>query len=173
MRKYLDGLYNGALALAGIFLVGVFSVMVTEAVLRFFGSYLSGASELVGWFCAAAGFLALPATFKRGDMVRVGIVVDALPPSLRKPMLIACLLLGLVFVGYMTFAVTSYVASDWRSEELTQGMIEIQAWIPQMSFVLGAILLWIAMFDELVEVLRTPGGHLRAEREMSTEDVSI
>lgn len=173
MHKCLDGLYDGALALAAVFLVGIFVVMITEAVLRFFGSYITGASELVGWFCAAAGFLALPATFKRGDMVRVGVVVDALPSSFRKPMLVACLLLGLVFIGYMNYAVGNYVLSDWRSEELTQGMIEIQAWIPQVSFVFGAALLWIAMFDELVQVLRTPSGRLRAEREMSTEDVSM
>ena len=94
MRKFLDRLYSGSLGLAGVFLVGIFGVMIGEAVMRKMGSYIPGASELVGWFCAAAGFLALPATFKRGDMVRVGVVADALPPRIQAGDQIRCQQIG-------------------------------------------------------------------------------
>lgn len=171
MRKFLDRIYDGSLVLAGLFLVGIFAVMVGEAVLRKMGGYITGASELIGWFCAAAGFLALPATFKRGDMVRVGVLVDRLPARLRKPLLLACLLLALVFMVYMLMATVGYLWRGWRSEEMTQGMIEIEAWIPQASMVLGALLLLVAVVDELVLALRAPAGKLRAERPMSVDDV--
>lgn len=173
MRKLLDGIYGASLGLAAVFLVGIFAVMVGEAVLRYFGSYITGASELVAWFCAAAGFLALPATFKRGDMVRVGVVVDALPDRVRKPVLIACLVLAIVFVGYLLQAVGAYMWRDWRSEEMTQGMIEVATWIPQTSFVVGVLLLFVALLDELILALRAPAKTLHAERAMATDDVSI
>ena len=173
MRKLLDNVYAASLGLAAFFLVGIFAVMVSEAVLRTMGSYITGASELVAWFCAAAGFMALPATFKRGDMVRVGVVVDALPPTIRKPMLLACLALAAVFVGYLLKALVVYLWHGWRSEEVTQGMIEIATWIPQVSFLLGVTLLFIAIVDEFVVVARAPATSLQAERAMSTEDVSI
>jgi len=163
-RRFLDALYAGSLGLAGLFLVGIFGLMVGEAVFRTAGSYITGANELIGWFCAAAGFLALPATFKGGDMVRVSYVVDALPAPGRKAALLGCLLVALVFVGYMGLAVGAYLYEGWRSEELTQGMILIPVWIPQSSFLVGVALLWVAVLDELVCAWRTPGAALRAER---------
>lgn len=173
MRKLLDRLYDGGLFLAGAFLVAIFLVMIIESVLRKLGGYVPGASELIGWFCAAAGFLALPATFKRGDMVRVGVLVDVLPPALRKPMLMACLGLALVFTIYMLWAAGSYLFDGWRSDEMTQGMIEIAVWIPQSSFLVGVLLLLVAVFDEAVNALRTPAARLTAEKPMSVDDVSM
>lgn len=173
MRKLLDRLYDGGLFLAGVFLVAIFLVMVIESVLRKLGGYVPGASDLIGWFCAAAGFLALPATFKRGDMVRVGVLVDALPPALRKPLLMACLALALVFTTYMLWAVAFYLFDGWRSDEMTQGMIEIAVWIPQSSFLFGVLLLLVAVLDEAVLAWRTPGAQLTAEKPMSVDDVSM
>lgn len=173
MRKFLDGLYDGSLALAGVFLVGIFAVMVGEAFLRKMGGFIPGASELIGWFCAAAGFLALPATFKRGDMVRVGVLADKLAPAVRKPLLLACLGLAAVFTGYMLWAGSAYLWRSWRSEEMTQGMLEIASWIPQSSLVLGALLLLVAVIDELVTALRAPAETLKAERPMSMDDAAV
>lgn len=170
LRRSLDILYAGALGLAGLFLVGIFALMIGESVFRTAGSYITGANELIGWFSAAAGFLALPATFKAGDMVRVSYVVDALPAHARKAVLMACLAVALVFVGYMGLAVGGYLWDGWRSEELTQGMILIPVWIPQTSFLLGVVLLWLAVLDELVCAWRTPGAALRAERSSTSQE---
>lgn len=173
MRKALDWLYEASLGLAGLFLVGIFLVMVGEAVLRKSGSYITGASDLIGWFCAAAGFLALPATFKRGDMVRVGMLVDALPAGVRKPMLVGSLLLGVVFTAYMLQAAAGYMWRGWLSGETTQGMIEIAAWIPKTSLLVGVLLLLVSLVDECIVVLRAPADTLRAERPMSLQDAVV
>lgn len=173
MRKNLDRLYDGSLFLAGVFLVGIFLVMIVESILRKFGGYIPGASELIGWFCAAAGFLALPATFKRGDMVRVGVLIDTFPDTLRKTFLLICLSLAVIFTGYMLWAVGIYIWDGYRSDESTQGMIEIAVWIPQASFFVGALLLMVAVLDETVHALRTPGAQLTAEKPMSVEDINM
>lgn len=172
MRKFLDRVYDGGLVLAGLFLIGIFLVMISESVLRKLGGYVPGAGDLIGWFCAAAGFLALPATFKRGDMVRVGLLIDKLPAAARKPMLLACLATAVVFVSYMLWATGSYLLSGWRSDELTQGMIEIAVWVPQSSFAVGALLLLVAVVDELVVVARTPAERLFAEKPPAVDDAS-
>jgi TRAP-type C4-dicarboxylate transport system permease small subunit len=172
MRKFLDRVYDGGLVLAGFFLIAIFLVMISESVLRKLGGYVPGAGDLIGWFCAAAGFLALPATFKRGDMVRVGLLIDKLPALVRKPMLLACLFTAVVFVSYMLWAAGSYVLAGWRSEELTQGMIEIAVWVPQSSFVVGALLLLVAVIDEIVAVARTPAARLFAEKPLVVNDAS-
>ena len=164
MRRFLDRLYNGSLFLAGIFLVGIFVLMILEAALRKLGSYVPGASEMIGWFCAAAGFLALPATFKRGDMVRVAILVERAPLPLRRALLVMCLLLATVATSTMLWAAGRYLYGGWRSDETTQGMIEIAVWIPQLSFLLGVLLLLVAVLDELIVTLRAPLQTLVVEK---------
>jgi TRAP-type C4-dicarboxylate transport system permease small subunit len=172
MRRFLHHVYKASLVLAGLFLIGIFVLMIGESAFRKFGSYITGANELVGWFCAAAGFLALPATFIRGDMVRVGFIVDRLAPPMRKLVMTTCLLLALVFVGYMLYAVASYMWASWRYGELTQGMIEVAVWIPKSSFLLGVLLLWVAIIDELLSTLARPAHTLRAERAPDMQDAS-
>jgi TRAP-type C4-dicarboxylate transport system permease small subunit len=164
VRKLLDHVYAASLFVAALFLVAIFALMIGEAVMRKMGSYITGASELVGWCCAAAGFLALPATFKRGDMVRVGLLVDVMPPRWRKPVLLACLLLGLVFTAYMLKAIAAYMWGSFVVDELTQGMIEIQVWVPMISFLVGVALMLVAILDEWVVAWRTPAADLRAEK---------
>lgn len=172
MRRLLHHVYNASLALAGVFLVGIFVLMIGESVFRKFGSYITGANELVGWFCAAAGFLALPATFIRGDMVRVGFLVDRIPASTRKLVLLTCLLIALVFVSYMLYAVSGYMWTSWKFEDKTQGMIEVAVWIPKSSFLVGVLLLWIAIVDELLATFAKPAHTLRAERTRDIQDAS-
>ncbi len=162
----LDFVYAASLGLAGLFLVGIFALMILEPLFRWAGSYISGANELVGWFCAAAGFLALPATFKRGEMIRVSMLVDRLPASVRKPVLMLCLAIGFVYVSFMVWAVGSYLWDGWRASETTQGMLVIPVWVPQLSFLLGAVLLWIAIVDETMAALRVASADLVAEKPM-------
>jgi TRAP-type C4-dicarboxylate transport system permease small subunit len=172
MRKFLDRLYGGSLFVAGCFLAGIAALMVGEAIARKAGGYITGASELVGWFCAAAGFLALPATFKRGDMVRVGALLEALPPGIRRVLLLANLAVAAVFTTYMIHAVGSYVIDGWQVEELTQGMILIPVWIPQSSFLVGVVLLMVAVSDEVDVHLRAAPADLHADRPMSVDDAA-
>jgi len=172
MRRVLHHTYNASLFLAGVFLVGIFVLMIGESAFRKMGSYITGANELVGWFCAAAGFLALPATFIRGDMVRVGFVIDRFAPSARKSVMLACLLLALVFVSYMLYAVSGYMLTSLRYGDMTQGMIEVAVWIPKTSFLLGVSLLWVAIVDSLAATFATPADRLRAERTKDIDDAS-
>ena len=170
MRHWLDRVYQGSLLLAGVCLVAIFVLMIVESVLRKLGSYVPGASEIIGWCCAAAGFLALPATFKRGDMVRVSILVDRAPPALRRVLMLACLGLATVFTATMVWAVALYLVGGWRAEETTQGMIEIAVWIPQLSFLLGVVLLLVAVLDETVCVWRAaPGSALALQLEKAPD----
>lgn len=170
MRRFLDSLYAASLVLAACFLVGILLLMVGEAVVRSLGGYITGANELIGWSCAAAGFLALPSTFKKGDLIRVGFLVDWLAPPLRKVLLLLSLSLAWIFVGYMLKAVGLYLYDGWVHEEISQGMIMVPVWIPQSSFLLGSLLLWIAIMDEWVRHVRAPAQTLRAEKPIQIQD---
>jgi TRAP-type C4-dicarboxylate transport system permease small subunit len=150
LRRFLDRLYDAAGAAAAVCLASIAVVMLAQAGMREFGMLFRGADDIVGWLCAASAFLALGHTFRRGELVRVGIVIDHLPPRVRRPVGIGALFIALAFVAYMAYAVLRFVYESWAFEEVAQGLIQIPIWIPQMSFVLGVLVLLVAVADEFV-----------------------
>jgi len=154
LRRFLDRLYAASGALAAVCLASIAVVMLAQAAMREMGMLLRGADDIVAWLCAASAFLALGHTFRRGELVRVGLVIDHLGPRLQRRVALAALGLTVLFVAYMTYAVVRFVYESWQFEEVAQGLIQIPIWIPQMSFVLGVLVLLIAVADEFVVLVR-------------------
>jgi TRAP-type C4-dicarboxylate transport system permease small subunit len=150
LRRFLDRLYDAAGAAAAACLASIAAVMLAQAAMREFGYLFRGADDIVAWLCAASAFLALGHTFRRGELVRVGIVIDHLPPGVRRPVGIGALFIAVAFVAYMAYAVLRFVYESWAFKEVAQGLIQIPIWIPQMSFVLGVLVLLIAVVDEFI-----------------------
>ena len=166
MRRFLDRLYAASGGLAAVCLAAIAVVMLAQAGMRELGMLFRGADDIVAWLCAASAFLALGHTFRRGELVRIGLLVDHLPPRVRRPLALAALGVTLAFVGYMAYAVARFVFESWQFNEVAQGLIQIPIWIPQMSFVLGVLVLLVAVIDEFVVMLR--GG--RPAFEVAEED---
>ncbi len=47
------------------------------------GILFRGADDIAAWLCAAAAFLALGHTFRKGELVRMTLALDRLPPAAR------------------------------------------------------------------------------------------
>lgn len=162
MRRFLDGLYAASGALAALCLASIAVVMLAQAAMREMGYLLRGADDIVSWLCAATAFLALGHTFRRGELVRVGLVIERLPARVRRTTAIGALGLTVLFVGYMLYAVLRFVYESWKFEEVAQGLILIPIWIPQSSFAVGAAIFFIAVLDEFIVLVR--GGTPAYER---------
>jgi TRAP-type C4-dicarboxylate transport system permease small subunit len=154
LRRFLDRLYAASGALAAVCLGSIALVMLAQAGMREFGYLLRGADDIVSWLCAAAAFLALGHTFRRGELVRVGLLIEHLPPRARRRFALGALGVTLAFTGYMVYAVVRFVYDSWHFGEVAQGLIQIPIWIPQMSFAAGAVILCVAVLDEFVVLLR-------------------
>ncbi|MCY1550423.1 Tripartite ATP-independent periplasmic transporter, DctQ component [compost metagenome] len=108
----------------------------------------------MAWLCAAAAFFAMAHAFRHGDFVRVTLLLDAVPPKVRRVLDVACLLIAAASVAYLTYWATSFTYESYEFKEMATGLLVIPIWIPQSSFVIGCWLLLIAMVDELVGVVR-------------------
>ena len=113
MRKFLDSLYLGSGYLAALFLVGIGVLMLAQIIARELGYQVRGADDLTAWFCAASAFLPLAHTFKRGELVRVGLLLERLQPAARRYAELFSLGSAAVFVGYMAWSVTHFVYQSW------------------------------------------------------------
>lgn len=154
MRRFLDRLYAASGALAAVCLAGIAVAMLAQAGMREFGLLLRGADDIVAWLCAASAFLALGHTFRKGELVRVGLLLDHLPPRLRRALEIAALAITVLFTGYMAWAICSFVYDSWKFKEVAQGLIRIPIWIPQLTAVAGVLILFVAALDEFLVLLR-------------------
>lgn len=156
MRRALDRLYDAAGALAAFFVFAIFLVMLGAALMRELGFRTGGTDDLVSWMTAAAAFLGLAHTFRHGDFVRVGLFLEAMPAGRRRLFELLSLSVGALFTGYLLFSVALYVWNGWLYNEMSTGLLVVPMWIPQLSFLVGAALLFVAVLDEWLRVLR---GH--------------
>ncbi|HTD90779.1 MAG TPA: TRAP transporter small permease [Burkholderiales bacterium] len=154
LRRTLDGLYDASGIAAAICLAGICVLMLAQALAREAGYLLRGADDISAWLCAASAFLALAHTFRKGELIRVGLWVERLNPPARRRAEIVALSAAALCTGYMAWAIARFVFESWKFNEVAQGLIKIPIWIPQLSLVLGALILWIAVIDELVTVVR-------------------
>ena len=153
IRKFLDGLYDAAGYLAAFFVLAIFVLMITQTVLRETGLKSGGMDDLVAWSCAAAAFLAFAHTFRYGDFVRVTLLIDRLGPRARRWQEVIALAIAAAFTGYLAFWAVKYVFESWQYKDMSQGLIVVPIWVPQLSFSIGAVLLFVAIVDQLVMVL--------------------
>lgn len=177
MRKGLDFLYDAAGYLAAFFVFAIFAVMIISTAMREFGMRTGGTDDLVAWFCAAGSFLAMAHTFRRGDFVRVELLLGRLGEAARRRFEILSLAAAAAFVGFLAFWSGRFVYESWKFNDMANGLIVVPLWIPQLSFVIGAGLLFVAVLDEFVTVARggKPGYVIAVEERHArgdfTEDV--
>ncbi len=154
MRRLLDALYGSAAALAALFMVALLGMVLLSILSRQFHFLVPGIDAYAGYLMAASGFLALAHTLKRGEHIRVTLVLNALKGPARKGLevwaLAAASVLALLFAYYSSkLAWQSYEFND-----VSTGNDATPLWIPQLSMALGTIVLAIAFLDELVLELR-------------------
>ena len=156
MRRWLNALYDAAGAIGACFILIVGVLMIGQSVLREFGVRTGAVNDVVAWCCASASFFAMAHAFKHGDFVRVTLLLEVVPASTRRALELVSLSIGTIAVGYLAWWACRFTYESFVFNELAQGLLPIPIWIPQSSFALGALLLFVAVLDELILVLR---GH--------------
>ena len=174
MRRFLDRLYDGSGAFAALCVFLICALMLAQAFARGMGGQIRGTDDIVSWLCAASAFFALGHTFRHGELVRVGLWIDKLGARGRRLAELFALSLTSAFVAYMLWAVVRFVYESWKFNEVAQGLIKVPIWIPQLCFVAGIGIFFVAVLDELVRVLRKekPTYQLAEEARRAAGDFS-
>ena len=152
VRTFLDGLYRAAGYLAGLFLLAIFALMMGLSVGREVGINIPAGDDFASWCMAAMAFLALAHTFKSGEIIRVGLVLDRLGGRVRHVVEILCLIIGSGFIGFFAWHAVRMTYDSWRFNDMAQGVLAVPLWIPQLGYGGGLVILFVAFLDELVHV---------------------
>lgn len=154
MRRFLDRLYIAGGALGAFFIALIAALMIGQSILREFRVNTGAVNDVVAWFCAAAAFFAMAHAFKHGDFVRVTLVLEKASVKTRRALEITSLFIGSVAVAYLAWSACLFTYESWEFNDISQGLLPMPIWIPQLSFALGSILLLVAVIDEFIIVLR-------------------
>ena len=86
IRAALERLYLFSGYLAGLFMIVIFVLMMILSAGRPLGVNLPAGDDLVSWCMAAMAFLGLAHTFRQGEMIRVGLLIDRVTGRPRRVM---------------------------------------------------------------------------------------
>lgn len=153
MRRKLDKLYWICGVLAGIFMVGIAVFILIALTGTLFGFVTRSMDEFAGYSMAASAFLGLAYTLHHNEHIRVTLFLQRFQGPARRRVEIWCHLLGTIISGFFAWYSVKMVYVSWVIKELSQGLIPLPLWIPQLSMATGATMLMIAMLDRLVAVL--------------------
>jgi TRAP-type C4-dicarboxylate transport system permease small subunit len=154
LRRFLDAVYLGAGYLGAVCVLLIMVLMVAQSILREMHVRTGAVNDVVAWLCAAAAFFAMAHAFKHGDFVRVTLIFEKVGPAAQRRFEIGALAIAAVAVGYLAYWANRFTYDSFMFDETAQGLLPMPMWIPQSSFAIGAILLFVAVVDELVVVLR-------------------
>jgi TRAP-type C4-dicarboxylate transport system permease small subunit len=150
LRRSLDVLYGVAGWLAALFLVGTLVMVLIGIAGRFFHFHVPGTDAYAGYCMAAAGFLALAHTLKRGEHIRVTLILDHLGPRARHRLELWALAAGVLLAGLFAWFSLRLAYQSWDFHDISTASDATPLWLPQLSMALGTLVLLVALVDELV-----------------------
>jgi TRAP-type C4-dicarboxylate transport system permease small subunit len=162
LRKTLNRLYSWSCWLAAACIAAICLLVVCQVGLNIvdrISSKLTGSAigltipsyaDFTGFFLAAASFLALAHTLRRGGHIRVSLFISHFGTRVQKGIEVWCLSLALGVSLYFTWYTFLLTRESALYNDLSPGMVAVPIWIPQTAMLAGLLVLSIALVDELI-----------------------
>jgi TRAP-type C4-dicarboxylate transport system permease small subunit len=154
MRRILDRLYDGAAALAALFMVGLLGMVLLSVVSRQLHFHVAGTDAYAGYLMAGAGFLALAHTLKRGEHIRVTLLLSALSGGTRRALELWALAAATLLAALSAFYACKLAWQSYAFNDISTGNDATPLWLPQLAMAAGTLILAVAFIDEFVLELR-------------------
>src|SRR5205085_6397473 len=122
---------------AGAFLVAIFALMMVMSLGREVGVNVPAGDDIVAWCMVAMSFLGLAHTFRRGEMIRVGLLLERLSGRTRHGFEVAALAVASAFILYFTYYAVQMTYDSWRFNDMAQGVLAVSLWFAQLGYFRG------------------------------------
>ena len=159
MRRFLDFLYDAAAWAAALCMISVLAMVLTSILGRQFHFHLPGTDAYAGYSMAAASFLALAHTLKKGEHIRVTLLIGRLSGGTRRVLEMWSLSVAVLLSGLFAFYACRRVWQSHAFNDMSTSNDATPLWIPQLAMAVGTVLLFVALVDEWVLELRGRRAH--------------
>lgn len=148
MRRLLDLLYDTSAGLAAVCMILVLAMVLASVLGRLLHFNLAGSDAYAGYAMAGAGFLALAHTLKRGEHIRVTLLLGKLHGPYKRAMELWALSVAVALSGLFAFFSARLAWQSHLFNDISTGNDATPLWIPQLLMALGTLVLFIAFLDE-------------------------
>ncbi len=159
VRRALDRVYGAAAWMAALFMIGTLVMILLSIGGRLLNFHVRGTDAYAGYSMAAAAFLALAHTFKRGEHIRVTLLLDHAGRGGRHILELWSHVAGLLCAAVLAWFSVRLVWQSLQFNDISQGTDATPLWIPQLGMAIGSVIFTVAVAAELIATLR--GGKLR------------
>jgi TRAP-type C4-dicarboxylate transport system permease small subunit len=150
LRRALDALYDGCAALAALFMVALLVMVLLSITGRQLHFNVPGVDAYAGYMMAAAGFLALAHTLKKGEHIRVTLLIGRLHGAWKRGLELWSLAAASLLAALFAFYAARLAWQSYAFHDISTANDATPLWIPQLAMALGTLVLAIAVVDELV-----------------------
>lgn len=153
-RRLLALLHRAGAALAGVLLVAVGVLTLVPIAARLAGLPAHSWDEVATFCMAGSAFLGLAFAWRAGTHVRMELVVSRAGGRVGQALQVQALAVTLAACLYFTWFAGRFVALSYAMDDVSQGLLPIPLWLPQLPMVGGLALLCLAVTESLVDALR-------------------
>lgn len=163
MEALARNFYKLLMLLACLCMVAAFLSIALNIVARLMGWNVPGLDGYAGYSIAGALFLALPATFGRGEHIRATLVLQRLGPRGRVVLEYWGLGAGLAVSLYIAWFACRLVWQSFAYHDIAPTADATPLWIPQIGMALGCVGFAVSFAHALVARARgEPFFHVAA-----------
>ena len=154
LGRGLDRLYDATAVLGAVAMVLLLAIVLLSIVSRQVGFNVGGIDAYAGYMMAGAGFLAMAHTLKRGEHIRVTLLLASLKGASRHALEIWALLAASLLALLSAYYSCKLAWQSYTFHDISTSNDATPLWLPQIMMALGTIVLAIAFIDELVLEIR-------------------
>ena len=154
MRSLLNGLFTVTGYLAGLFMVGTLLAVLSSIFGRIVPALeLHGADAYAGYCMAASAFLALATTLRRGEHIRVTLIINHLSPAAHRWLDVFCHIVALGVAGLLSWYSIRLVMQSFAFNDISTGLDATPLWIPQLGMAIGTSIFTLAFTLDLADLI--------------------
>jgi TRAP-type C4-dicarboxylate transport system permease small subunit len=150
VRRLLEALYDGAAALAAVFMIGLLAMVLASIAGRQLHFHLPGTDAYAGYMMAAAGFLALAHTLKRGEHIRVTLLIAHLKGAQHRALELWALGASSLLAALAAFYSVRLAWQSYAFHDISTASDATPLWLPQVAMAAGTLVMTVAFVDEWV-----------------------
>lgn len=148
-----ERLLTGIALAAGVALFFVMWLVVANALSRkLFNQPITGTLELTEALMPVVIMLPMAFTQMHRGHVRVLMLIDGLPPTVRRALHVMALIISCALFAWVSWATWGYAMRSLRVGETAWGIVRFPIWPTKVAISLGAALLTIQFLLDIVKV---------------------
>jgi TRAP-type C4-dicarboxylate transport system permease small subunit len=148
-RAALDGLFDLAAWVAALFLIGTLAMVVAGIAGRLLHFHIPGTDAYAGYFMAGSAFLAAAHTLKRGEHIRVTLLLGKAGVRTRRALELWSLGAASLLAALLAIFSVRLAYQSWLFNDVSTANDATPLWIPQLAMAAGTVVLLVAFADEL------------------------